>query len=355
MKRIVQIILAVFFFCLPVLQAEVTRQREAVRTLALRASRGDSAAMFELARLHDNGFDSIRQDSLRAIALYRMAAEKGYAPARNYLGFRYFTGQGVNQNPDSALYWINLAAGDGDVTAANNLGFIYASGNGVAQDYKKAFYWFSKAAEAGMPQAESQLADLYREGKGTDADTVKAVEFYERAISRGLGDADFKLRRIAGERWRSLPTDSLVVKGRHYYTHGAPFTGVALLEIASSGGSADAMALLADAYSRGAGAGYDHDKSVGLFLKAALRGNPSAAFIIGELLDIFPDALKDEDPMEEISVFYGANNVPSDIMSPDFWYARAAEKGVKDAEEASRLLLMPDISAQTVETCTPDR
>ena len=56
---------------------------------------------------------------------------------------------------------------------------------------------------------------------------------------------------------------------------------------------ARAMALLGDAYSRGVGVKYSHDKSLAYFARAALAGNPSAMYILAETLEVFPDALQD--------------------------------------------------------------
>ncbi len=69
---------------------------------------------------------------------------------------------------------------------------------------------------------------------------------------------------------------------------------------------------------------YDHDNSVRLYKEAALRGNPSAQFVIAELLDIFPDAITFDNPEQ--------NNA-------SYWYDRAAAHGITDAATATTRLL----------------
>lgn len=304
---------------------EVTRERRAVRQLVERAGEGDPKSLYHLATLHDTGYDSIPVDSAVSTALYRLSAEKGFAPAMNYLGYRYFNGDYVRQDVDSALYWMAKAAGAGDAKAASNLGYLLSHDDAVTRDYPQAVYWLTKAADTGLPVAQSLLADLLRQGLGTPKDTARAEALYTAAIEHGLQDAELKLLSMKGRGWESLSPDSAVALGRHYYTHRAPFIGVTLFENAAAHDNPDALALLGDAYSRAVGVEYDHDKSVAYFLRAALLGQPSAQFVIAELLDIFPDALSDT------------------IPGAPYWYEKAAAAGISDAEAAASRLIDNDI------------
>lgn len=370
-----------------------TSERVAVRHVAGLAAKGDPKGLYDLAVLHDMGYDSIPVDSARSTALYRLSAEAGYAPAQNYLGFRYFNGEGVRQDVDSALYWLAKAAGQGDAKAANNLGYLLANSDRVTRDYPQAMKWLGKAADAGVATAESLLADLYRQGLGTQPDTVKAEALYGKAILHGLRDAELKLLAMKGHTWEQLPADSALLLGQYHYTHGAPIIGVTLFENVvspispattqtlspataqtSSGGrenanteaaneatKAKASALLGDAYSRGIGVPYDHDKSVQYYLRGALLGDPSAQFVIAELIDIFPDALADlystpaesdpkctptehPDPLElpissEILIYPALPQLTPEQQTADYWYEQAARQGITDAETATLRLL----------------
>lgn len=307
----------------------------AVRALAKRASDGDAKALYDLASLHDTGYDTVPLDSARSTLLYRLSAEKGYPPAQSYLGYRYFMGEAVGKDVDSALYWLAKAAGNGDARAANNLGYLLTNGEAVTQDFPQAFYWLTKAADAGLPAAESQLADLYRLGAGTDIDTVKAAALYFKAFGKGLADAELKLLSMMARKWEGLPGDSAVKLGRYYYTSGAYLTGVTLFGYAARECNPEALALLGDAYSKGRGVDYDHDRATAYFLAAALRGEPSAQFVIAELLDIFPDALSSGPAAEVIKGFYQELDVPGDLYIPSYWYGKAAEQGVTDAEKGA--------------------
>lgn len=317
---------------------DITRSRMAVRELSLKVAEGDAKAAYDLAVLHDIGYDSVPIDSARSSALYRIAAEKGYPPAMNYLGFRYFNGDYLEQNIDSALFWMAKAAGAGDVKAASNLGYLLSHDETVSRDYPQAIYWLTKASKAGLPVAQSLLADMLRQGLGTPKDTLNAEKLYTTAIEHGLQDAELKLLSMKGKEWEGLSPDSAVALGRYYYSHRAPFIGVTLFENAAAYDSPDALALLGDAYSRSLGVEYDHDKSVAYFLRSALLNQPSAQFVIGELLDIFPDALSDSVSASIVSGFF-PDTIPQAISTASYWYEKAAEAGITDAASAADYLL----------------
>lgn len=266
-------------------EEQVSAQRLALRELSQKASEGDAKALYDLARLHDLGYDSIPVDSVRSTALYLLAAQKGYAPARNYIGFRFYKGEGVDKNLDSAVYWIQKAADQGDITAAANLGYLYADSPDFIHDEEEAVKWLSKAIEGGIPEAQEKLLEL------------------------------------RGEVWRSLPSDSALSLGIHNYLGNAPIVGTFLLETAAMQRNPKALALLGDAYSKGIGVPYNHNKSLEYFFSAAKEGDPSAQFIIAELLEFFPDI-----------------HLSDDMGSPSEWYEKAKSEGVSDSETAYRRL-----------------
>lgn len=284
-------------------------------------------SLFREALRVEAGNDSVPPDSLRASRLLDMAARRGYAPAQNYLGYRYFNGSGIREDVDSALYWLAKAAGQGDAKAANNLGYLLGWSDRVTRDYPQAVKWLRIAADAGLPTGESQLADLMRRGLGTAPDTLGAARLYEKAMGAGLHDAELKLTSMMGYRWEKLPADSALRLGRQYLKTGAPYAASVLLRSAASQGDPNAMALMGHLYSRGEGVEYDHHRSVVYYYEAARRGVAPAQFVIGELLDIFPDAL------DGIAPDY------PDTPDARYWYDEAARGGVTDAETATRRLL----------------
>lgn len=260
----------------------------------------------------------------------RHRAEAGDVEAMNYLGYLLLSGNDSTAvDIPEGIKWLTRAAGSGDVKAASNLGWLLVKGEIVEQDLAKGIEWLSKSAEAGLPVANSILGDLYRDGEGMAPDTLAADSLYRKAFEGGLADAGYKLYALNAPRYEAMTPQEKVAEGKYYYLRYAPSEGVKLFYQAAEEGSADALALLGDAYTRAIGVPYDHDLSLRYYAKAAEGGNASAQFVIGELLEIFPDAL---DGIE------GADGHPlSD--DPQFWFTLAAAQGVEDALEASRRLL----------------
>lgn len=294
-------------------------------------------SFYETALIYETGNDSIAPDAVKSSIFYRLAAENGDLRAQNYLGFRYYNGEGVTQNVDSALYWIRSAAENGDIKAAGNMGYLLSKAPDVKHDYQEALQWLTKAADAGLPTSFTQLGDLYREGKGTHPDTLKAKELYEKAIDTHIPDAELRLLSMMGYKWKELSPDSALKLGLNYYKRGAAVIGVDLFQNAAKSKIPKAFALLADAYAKGRGVAYDNSKALDYNLQAALLGDPTAAFILAEYLEFYLDGIPaDSSLMQE----FGDLNIEM-INSPGYWYSRAAEKGVTDAEEAFRRLFNP--------------
>lgn len=307
--------------------------QEAIRDLRKRAESRDPEAMYQLARLYETGYDSIAADSVRSMQLYKKAADAGYPKAQNYYGFLLYQGRGVERDRAKGLHLMEQAAMAGDPTAANNLGFLMLDTEGIEPNYENAAFWLRRAADSGMPQAQSSLADLYREGKGVPVDTLRAVELYDKAISKGLVDAQIKLLDMMEREWSGLNAEESLKLGLKYYTHGGETIGVILFGQAAEEGNAKALALLGDAFTRARGADYDHDRALQCYALAAEKGDPSAQFILSELLEIFPDALDALDPV------IGAETIPACHRNARYYREQAENGGVLNAEQAQKRLL----------------
>lgn len=296
------------------------------------ADAGNPRAQFALASLYESGFDTVAPDTLEAARLYRLSAEGGFAPAMNLVAFQLLTGQGgFTKDTEEGLRWLTKAADAGDPKAAFNIGSMLLEGNILEKDETKALEWIEKSAAQGLPVALSTLGDLYRYGRGVEADREMADSLYREAFDRGLPDAGFKLYDLNAHLYEEMTDSALLAEGKYFYMRYAPSEGVKLFYLAAERGNADALALLGDAYSRAVGVPYDYNLSNSYYIRAALKGNPSAQFVVGEMLEIFPDALKafirEDGDTEEI---------PDD---PAYWYGLAAEAGVTDADIAARRLL----------------
>lgn len=270
--------------------------------------------------------------SLRAQSLGELQsrAEAGDAEAMNYLGYLLLNGNdSIRRDIPEGLIWLTRAAQKGDLKAASNLGWLYLQGDVVVKDVAKGIEYVRKASDGGLPVAMSILGDLYRDGTGLATDTAAADSLYRKAFEGGLADAGFKLYALNEDRYKALAPSQKVKEGLYYYIRYAPSEGVKLFYLAAEEGDSRALALLGDAYTRAIGVPYDYNLSLKYYAQAAEKGNPSAQFVIGELLEIFPDAL---------ASFVGEDGAPlSD--DPAWWFDRAASQGVTDALTATRQLL----------------
>lgn len=257
------------------------------------------------------------------VSLLKQQAEAGDAEAMNYLGYLFLSGEeGVERDAASGLSWLVKAASMGDAKAASNIGWLMIEGDLVEQNFEQGAQWLEKASAKGLPIAQSLLGDLYRDGKGVPQDSFTADSLYRSAFEHGLTDAGHKLFSLHEAEYTALSPAEKVDVGRYFYLRGVPSEGVKLFYMASDEGDSDAMALLGDAYSRAIGVPYDYDLSLKYFTQAAVAGNPSAQFIIGELLEIFPDALQGLDMEDDLA------------DDPAYWYGKALDAGVGDADQA---------------------
>lgn len=329
--------------------------RRAFRQFEQRAENGDAEAQYRLATVLETGWDSVPADSVRALSLMQRSAQNGFPPSMNYLGYLYGKGYKVGDrmlvpiDRDSAVMWLRRSADAGDPRAVSNLAYLLLNDtvstlssetrlHTKAKNDSIAYVYLQKGASAQIPTAFSMLGDMYRDGRWVKRDTLKAAANYEAALERGLGDAEARLIALMGHRWQRLPQDSAFNLGLRYYTGYAPGAGVLLLESAAEvtdtvGIGARAIALLGDAYSRGVGVKYSHDKSLAYFARAALAGNPSAMFVLAETLEVFPDALQDlpaDFPDRDVAV--------SRLSDPARLRQQAERSGIHTSTDAHRAL-----------------
>lgn len=181
---------------------------------------------------------------------FRDKAEAGDLMSQFYLGEMYELGHSVSKNYVSAFMWYEKAAENGYSPAQDKLGYFYSSGIGVPrQDLKAAEIWYMKAAEAGNanaqkvikyeevqlarakagdPEGQRRIAKFYAQYRDFDKESLKftispektkeALRWYHSAVSNGSMDAATELGRIyhSGE---LVPRD--ILKAVELYTVAA--------------------------------------------------------------------------------------------------------------------------------------
>ena len=78
------------------------------------AKDGDAEAQYYVARIYANGMDNVDIDYPEAASWYQLAADQGYAEAKQELGYLYERGLGVEQDALKALNLQREASGLGD-------------------------------------------------------------------------------------------------------------------------------------------------------------------------------------------------------------------------------------------------
>lgn len=94
---------------------------------------GDADAIMRLGELYWCGSGKICVNEIRAIELFKRAANKGVVKAQYLLGVIFATDEKF-YNPTEAVIWYRMAAKSGDLEALYNLGVMYQLGEGVKRN-----------------------------------------------------------------------------------------------------------------------------------------------------------------------------------------------------------------------------
>ena len=143
------------------------------------------------------------KDFTGALALYRIAADRGYPAAFAAVAYAYDTGEGVGQDETEALRWYQQAASRNNVWAMFNVGYFHNVGRGVAEDDATALEWYRRAADGGNARAMNDAGFLFETSNQVPRDIPEARRWYLRAAEAGnivgmANIANFMLNSIGG-------------------------------------------------------------------------------------------------------------------------------------------------------------
>lgn len=91
-----------------------------------------------------------------------------------------------------ALAWYRIAADRNSWSAISQIGQLYENGFGVTQNYYTAFEWYLKAARLSKSAGREAIGDMFRHGKGVPVNYYKAIEWYLKSK-----DVDDKIKELA--------------------------------------------------------------------------------------------------------------------------------------------------------------
>ncbi|MBC7737205.1 MAG: caspase family protein [Candidatus Saccharibacteria bacterium] len=149
------------------------------------AEGGDTRALLGLAYMRLNP-DQASYNPAEAVEFLTKAADAGAADSQYELAKLYEKGLGVPADPVKALALYRAAADQGLADAVNDLGFLYYQGGlGIDPDQATALEYFRQAADLRQPEAMFNYAGLMDEGQVPGAGPEDAAKYLYSALRSG--------------------------------------------------------------------------------------------------------------------------------------------------------------------------
>lgn len=98
-----------------------------------------------------------------------------------FMGWFYYTGNGVDEDLAQALEWFKKAADKNDAESFFGIGAVYYR----LEKFKESFKQFQKSAKLGFTPAILRLGIMSKSGHGVDKDLNAAYEYYSLASDKG--------------------------------------------------------------------------------------------------------------------------------------------------------------------------
>jgi uncharacterized protein len=229
----------------------------------------------------------------------RWSARLGSSNAQRALGERLLSGDGVEQDVDEGIAWLEKSAEGGSVDAQLRLAEIYDQ-RGQPGDPERVLHWFRAAAEAGDARGQIRVAEHLLATGGDQAEAYRLIESAAEA-----GNARAQLRqaaRLAEQGGRDVEVVSLLRRSAEQGEAEAAWK-LAVIGMAQRGGIDDTETLrwlqqaaetgepgaqhaLGSRYAAGAGAEQDHVKAREWYEKAANQGFAPAQEALGFVYQI---------------------------------------------------------------------
>ena len=130
--------------------------------------------------------DGVEQNVKKAVDLFRSSAEKGFAPAQNTYSTFLYAGEVVSKDEKEALRWLKKAAENGDADAQFMYGSKIENGeDGLPQNDALAANWYSKSAEQGYAMGQFHFGVLVFEGRGRQKNEEEGLRWIGLAAKQG--------------------------------------------------------------------------------------------------------------------------------------------------------------------------
>jgi TPR repeat protein/V8-like Glu-specific endopeptidase len=171
----------------------------AARIIEKDISTEDPEILHMVARAYSLGID-YPKDQLKAISLYKIAAEKGYPNSQFNLALAYKYGNGVEKNQVlakefylKAFNGFSKEAENGNANAQAAIGSMYLTDDAIPKNLPKALEWLEKSSNNGSSNGQVQLGEIYLNGIITSKDIGKAINLIQKSVNQGNPNAQFIL------------------------------------------------------------------------------------------------------------------------------------------------------------------
>lgn len=186
---------------------------EALRWYTKAAEAGDRGSQFELGEMYNRmndlgqsgktrpyGITDADCDFESAMKWYLKAAKSKFPhPGAMYrIGMLYLEGQGVPQNTETAIKWLELGAKGGAGWASEALAELYRSGKATKKNTARALELLNKEAERGSHEAHRDLGLMYYYGEEVSRDFALAFKHLSAIAESPTGTWDAQVYNALG-------------------------------------------------------------------------------------------------------------------------------------------------------------
>jgi len=327
--------------------------------ITLKASAGDPAAQFVLARMYEQGH-GLNADIKQAEQWLRHSAASGNAEAQFQLAELLLPRKQPQSLQEAADLYLK-AARQGNMQAAGRIGTLYATAQGIERDTMQALEWLKKAANSGLSQAQGNLGIMLAEA----GDDQQAIDWLSKAASSGVAAAQNNLAVMlmlgrggkkdmrGGLKWikAAAESDHLAQYNLGFmYLRGVGVlqdedAAAGLLKKAQSGGGLRAKLLLGLLYDRGRGVISNDGDAARWYQQAAALGSADAVVNLAALyyrkekfkkaFALFVTAANAGDAQSKnivASMYQQGQGTAFDMRQSIQWYKKAARDGYAPAQ-----------------------
>lgn len=125
-------------------------------------------------------------------------AQSGKTEAQYQVAMMYLMGKGVKRDNNQARKWLGAAARDDYAKAITRLGIINYKGEGGPKNYTEALALFNRVADTSV-LAQYYLGEMYATGSGVKKSYLAAIDWYKKSAAGGFDRSEGKIINIEEE------------------------------------------------------------------------------------------------------------------------------------------------------------